>query len=361
MGIAVSLVIIVVVGILPHWQINEFAITPGSAQPVAPLVTIHGLEKDAHPEKIMLTDVYLSQLTAWSYIWAHFQSHTQIISGNDLTVPGVPTSQLVAQGYVDMENSKEDAKVAALRSLGWTIPQHDVGATVYAVQVPSPAATAGISVGDRIVAVAGAPVTSSCDVFAAMKHHPVGTTVSLTLEKAKISPSGDITYAAAKPVAVTTVAPASSDAVTGCPGVSGPPTSVVGVGLEDAVSFTTPGDISISTPDIGGPSAGLAMTLTLIDQLSAGGLTGGRVIAATGTISPDGTVGDVGGVAEKTIAVENAGATVFIVPAVEVSTARAAAKPSLHVEGVTTLAQALKDLRDLGGSEPIPLTKPYPL
>ena len=59
------------------------------------------------------------------------------------------------------------------------------------------------------------------------------------------------------------------------------------------------------------------MTLGIMDKLSTGPLTGGHVVAATGTIDADGDVGDVGGVAEKTIAVERAGATVFFVPTVE--------------------------------------------
>ena len=67
--------------------------------------------------------------------------------------------------------------------------------------------------------------------------------------------------------------------------------------------------MTVHTQNIGGPSAGLAMTLGIIDKLSSGRLTGHRIIAATGTIDQNGNVGDVGGVAEKTIAVERAGAT----------------------------------------------------
>ncbi|HQU00627.1 MAG TPA: PDZ domain-containing protein, partial [Acidimicrobiales bacterium] len=89
-----------------------------------------------------------------------------------------------------------------------------------------------------------------------------------------------------------------------------------------------------------------------------GSLTGGHVVAATGTMSANGTVGDVGGVAEKTVAVQRAGATYFIVPQVEVATARANAAPGLTVLGVTSLAQALKDLRALGGVTPTALTRP---
>jgi PDZ domain-containing protein len=66
----------------------------------------------------------------------------------------------------------------------------------------------------------------------------------------------------------------------------------------------------------------------------------------------------VGGVAEKTIAVEDAGATVFIVPSVEVATAKSASNGHLRIIGVNTLSQALSALQKLGGSIPKPLTKP---
>ena len=97
--------------------------------------------------------------------------------------------------------------------------------------------------------------------------------------------------------------------------------------------------------NIGGPSAGLAFTLGIIDSLTGGNLTGGRTISATGTICADGSVGQVGGVPQKTVAVENAHASVFLVPQAEKSQAEGKATSSLHVFGVTNLAQALQDLR----------------
>ncbi len=83
------------------------------------------------------------------------------------------------------------------------------------------------------------------------------------------------------------------------------------------------------------------MTLGIIDKLSSGRLTGNRIVAATGTIDPYGNVGDVGGVAEKTIAVEQAGATVFFVPSVELKAAESKATPQLHVYAVNNLDQVL--------------------
>jgi PDZ domain-containing protein len=83
------------------------------------------------------------------------------------------------------------------------------------------------------------------------------------------------------------------------------------------------------------------------------------VIAVTGTIAVNGSVGDVGGVAEKTVAASRAGATIFFVPQVEVATAKSVGEPGLRIVGVTSLKQVLSDLRLLGGAAPIPLTKPH--
>jgi PDZ domain-containing protein len=100
------------------------------------------------------------------------------------------------------------------------------------------------------------------------------------------------------------------------------------------------------------------MTLGIMDKLSSGRLTGNRIVAATGTIDQHGNVGDVGGVAEKTIAVEQAGATVFFVPRVEYGAAESKATPQLHVYAVNNLDQVLRILKGLGGKVP---TKPVPV
>ena len=141
-------------------------------------------------------------------------------------------------------------------------------------------------------------------------------------------------------------------APSGCPGVSGVGTSYLGVALEDGNAYALPATVSIDTANIGGPSAGLAMTLTLIDKLSRKSISGNQPIAATGTIDVHGNVGDVGGVAEKTVAVQRAGAKYFFVPQVEVKTAKSEAQPGLTIVGVTTLAQALRDLRATRRSRP---------
>ena len=115
--------------------------------------------------------------------------------------------------------------------------------------------------------------------------------------------------------------------------------------MDTRVKSVLPFAVSIDAGDIGGPSAGLAFTLAILDTLSNGKLTGGHVMAATGTISTNGQIGDVGGVQEKTAAVEKAGAQVFFVPEVEYANAESVAGNNLQVVPVTTLQQVLEILQ----------------
>ncbi|PAZ16940.1 hypothetical protein CLM62_05580 [Streptomyces sp. SA15] len=110
-------------------------------------------------------------------------------------------------------------------------------------------------------------------------------------------------------------------------------------------------EVTLRLADVGGPSAGLLFTLGIIDKLNGDGrggdLTGGRTIAGTGTITADGTVGPVGGVALKTQAAKRDGATVFLVPKAECSDAKAELPKGLRLIPVTTLKSAVNALTAL--------------
>lgn len=110
-------------------------------------------------------------------------------------------------------------------------------------------------------------------------------------------------------------------------------------------------DVELRLADVGGPSAGLLLSLGIIDKLegdgSGGDLTGGKVIAGTGTISADGKVGAVGGVPLKTQAARRDGASVFLVPKAECAEAEAQLPQGLRLVPVTTLKGAVGALRAL--------------
>ncbi|QOV38029.1 hypothetical protein IM697_06410 [Streptomyces ferrugineus] len=115
--------------------------------------------------------------------------------------------------------------------------------------------------------------------------------------------------------------------------------------------------VTLKLADVGGPSAGLLFSLGIIDKLNGDGdgdggdLTGGRVIAGTGTIDPAGKVGAVGGVSLKTQAAKRDGATVFLVPKEECGDAKAELPKGLRLVPVTTLKGAVSALEALGSGK----------
>ena len=173
--------------------------------------------------------------------------------------------------------------------------------------------------GDAITAVDSTPTPTSEALVAATRAHRPGDIVRLTVQSPKGTRTETVKLALAPPS-------------------QGPPHAFMGIATSTQYKpVQLPFPVTIDPGNIGGPSAGLAFTLGIIDELGTGDLTGGRLIAATGTIEPDGSVGDVGGVTQKTAAVRNAGAVAFLVPPGEYNDAVKHAGPHLKVIKVTSL------------------------
>jgi PDZ domain-containing protein len=143
-----------------------------------------------------------------------------------------------------------------------------------------------------------------------------------------------------------------------------PSRALVGFIAHDTYSVELPFRATIDTDAIGGPSAGLAFTLTLIDRLSAGSLAGGQRVAVTGTIQDDGSVGPIGGLRQKVAAVRQSGVRVFIVPKAQgedgvdgLAEAREAAGDDVEIIPVATLEEALEALARRGGT-PLSVARP---
>ena len=113
------------------------------------------------------------------------------------------------------------------------------------------------------------------------------------------------------------------------------------------LSLDLPVDVQVDSQNIGGPSAGLTYALTVIDLLTADDLTKGHVIAATGTIRFDGTVGAIGGVRQKVYAARAIGAEIVFVPTNNYDDALTAAGDEIEIVSVATLQDALDRLDEL--------------
>lgn len=341
-------VVVVAVAVSSRIDLNYYALQPGTAQSVQQFITVPADRSHPVHHPVLLTDVEIGRVTALSYLYFELSSDTSLEPVNDVT-GGTSPSQLNAQGDLEMSQAEDFAKVAALRRLGYTVPATPAGAVI-AGTFPGTPAYPVLSVGDVITAVAGSPTLSALELTHALAAYRSGQTVTLTVRRGGT--------AAPRPVPVTlkTTVVNLGYNTDG----KGPYTRVdLGIEPEDQVDYAYPFPVAINVTNIGGPSAGLAMTLGVIDALDGGSLTGGRTVAATGTIDAHGDVGDVGGVPQKTVAVENAGASIFLVPPQEYQAAMSKDRPGLKVYAVSTLDQALAVLAHNGGSVPTtPVTTP---
>ena len=347
--IVVAAVLVVAV-VASRITLNYYVLSPGNAQSVGALIKVPHARAHRIHGAVLLTDVFLQQVTALSYVSDLFSSDDQVVPTDELVGGGIPPSELTAQGYLEMAQAQAAAKTAALRRLGFHITEHDSGAVIAGVASDTPAAGV-LKVAQVITAVNGTATPTVCDFVRQLATLGPGQSVTLSVDQDHFSAEGvAVSGSSVKKTLRLAKRPSGVASDTGC-GIR-PSSGFLGLSVQTQQDFDYPFPITIDTAGIGGPSAGLAMTLGLINTLSGGHLTGGRTVAATGTIDEFGNVRDVGGVAQKTIAVERAGATVFLVPPPELGVAKSKADASLHVYAVSTLAQALSVLHKLGGDVP---------
>ena len=354
--------VILVALIVMSWAILSFSKTEyysvekGSASPLVSALTVNGVPTDAPSGKptssspgFFIVDVRLEQMTLGRWLKAQVFHDVEYFPLTAIIPPGTSVGDFDRRGYLDMEQSKQTASFVALRAAGYTVATQRGGAEVNAVRKGGPAAKVKLHVGDRIVAVGGVTTMSSCDAIRALHSRPPNTTVRLSVRRAKISSSGSITRAAPADIAVTTSRPRRTY-IADCAGVTDRPTSIIGVSLVDARTYVLPANVSVKTDYVGGPSGGLAMALSIYDRLTAGSLSGKHRVAVTGTISLRGHVGEIGGIGQKARAAVDAHADTFLVPSSQAGEAKAAVGSDLRIIGVSTFTEALRVLRDLGGS-----------
>lgn len=116
------------------------------------------------------------------------------------------------------------------------------------------------------------------------------------------------------------------------------------IGLLLATEYSSDFEVEISLDGIGGPSAGLAFALAIVDTMTPDSLLGGVHVGATGTISPDGTVGMVSGVGKKSVSVADGGAGLFLVPKDTCDELSVLAPDGLTVAAVDSLSTAIDSI-----------------
>src|SRR6185503_10095344 len=200
------------------------------AHPVDPIVSVPDDARTPQPGPIYFVDVREREARLLERLLPFVRP-----SGSSL-VPAPPVSSAVEQ---------QIGAVVALDHLGYKVKATSGGVTIVLVQQGAPAAKI-LRTSDVIVAADGHKVSSVANLRAVLARHRPGDVVRITFVR-----DGKRMTAAIKTVADP----------------QDPKRALVGVSARDNLKVTLPVRIKIDAGGVGGPSAGLAFALDILQEL----------------------------------------------------------------------------------------------
>lgn len=324
--VALGLILLVAALALYVAPSDQYIFLPDRAHPVAPLVTVQG----SHPAvsgEIYFVDVIVRKATLLERLFGGLHSGADLYPASEINPPGVNDAARQQIDSEDMQRSQKIAAAVALKALGRKVVMRPTGVLIDQLELDAPA-DGKLRPDDVIVAIDGTRVTSPAAVKRVMLEHKAGTVVRFTIRRG----------ASSLVVPLRTIA---------APGTG---RAIVGIVIEPAVDIQLPIKVSIDAGNVGGPSAGLAFALEVMQKLGRN-VVHGHKVAATGELAPDGSVLPIGGIKQKTIGVREAGADVFLVPAGDNAEEARKEADGLRIIPVESFPQALRALATLPAAQ----------
>jgi Lon-like protease len=329
---------------------TPYALTPASADPVNDRIEFgelpEGVERFDTSNNFHFVTVTSPAQSVLSWFAGRNEPAVDFLTEEDKFGVRTPTQRREFNLQL-MRTAEQEAQYVALQKLGYDVELTPGEVIVQDVLCKTPGdvgecaewfpSDEQIDPADRILEAEGIPLETVEDLSALLADKEPGDTIDLRIDRPGEGERD-----------VTVELSASPD---------DPDRTIIGFIPFDTSAITLPFEVDIRTDDIGGPSAGLAFALALIDELSPGDLTGPQDVAVTGTISQDGTVGPIGGLTQKVSAVHQNGMSVFLVPASQAELDDPermqrlidAGRGEVEIIAVATLDEALAVLEDLGG------------
>lgn len=303
---------------------NQYILVPDTAHPLTGLVRVQG----SHPPKdggtIYYVDVFERQARELEVLFPSLNPHSTFVPASEIVPPGTTDRAVVQAEVRQMALSQRIAAAVALRKLGYHVVTKPNGVLIDAVDSNVPAAKK-LEPTDVILAADGTPTPTPSALRARMSHVNPGDSVTLKVLR------GTKTHT----FRIRTVSTEQQ-----------PQQALIGIEVEQGATIKLPIKVSIDLGAVGGPSAGLAFALEVMEKLGKD-VTHGHQVVATGEMNLDGTISPIGGVEQKTWGARQAGADVFLVPAGDnAKVAKRYAGP-LRIIPVRTFAQALHALATL--------------
>jgi PDZ domain-containing protein len=286
------LVLLVALLILLTRSSDHYLEIPDEAHPLATLVKVPGPKEKNDGGGIYYVDVLLKKASLLESLVPPIRPDgSDLIDSKQIDEPGISEQQRFKLELADMKISQVIASAVALRELGYKVPVSAGGLRVAAVTSDSKA-NGLIKPGDVIVAANGKPVRTRDDLRVVLASLKPGDVVKLGIRRGKT-------------VRTLSVRTTSDE--------TDPKRPIIGVLPSQALKVNFPFPIRFDLGDVGGPSAGLAFALELLEKRGRE-VDHGYKVAATGEIQLDGSVTRIGGIKQKTIGARQAHVDVFLVP-----------------------------------------------
>jgi Lon-like protease len=303
---------------------DTYIFLPDRAKAVDPIVTVEGGRSPRDGGGIYYVDVIVRRATWLERLFPSIREGSTLIPGRALNPTGVSDEVRREGNLREMSRSQEIAAAVALRELGYDVDAQPTGALIETVFPGTPAA-GKLNPTDVVVSVDGDRVRTPADLRRLVSRRQPGERVRLALRR------GD----EQKQVTLETARDPSE-----------PSRAIVGVAAAQEANIRLPIDVRIDAGDVGGPSAGLAFALDVMEELGRD-VDRGHKIAVTGEIELDGDVVPVGGVEQKTIGARRAGVDVFVVPAGDNAEEARRHAGDVRIVPVRNFQQALRALATL--------------
>ena len=313
---AAAVVLTAIVGSLAFLPSDHYLFLPDPARPVDPLVRVPDEARGSERGGIYMVDILVREASLLERIFPGLESGSTLVPDEVVNPEGLSEDERQEISLGEMSVSQKVAVAVALRSLDYDVP---TSVTVAQVEPRTPA-SGKLEEGDVVSEVKGRKVDSPDDVFRIMRGHVPGEPVELEVRRDGRTLALEVG---------TKRAPDDPDrAIMGI---------IVGLDIDPPI------DVEIDAGDIGGPSAGLAFSLDVVDELGRD-VDRGRRVAVTGALELDGRVVPIGGIKQKTIGAREADSDLFLVPDRNAREARRYAE-GLEIVPVTTFEEALDELR----------------
>jgi Lon-like protease len=306
---------------------TEYIFLPDRAHPVAPLVTVPGGHDPTHGG-VYFVDVIVRKATWFERLFPGIHNGADLYPASAIDPPGVNDQLRRKLDLQDMQLSQQVAAAVALRAAGKKVVMRPVGVRVTTVFEGLPA-FGKLEPGDVVVAIDGKPALTVSDLRARVNGHRAGAVVAFTVRRG--------TKTLVEKMKTVAVGKGKDRRI------------VVGIGTDQALDIHLPLQVRINAGSVGGPSAGFAFALDVMEELGRD-VVHGHKVAATGEILPDGSIGPIGGIKQKTIGARAAHVDAFLVPAGDNAQEARKYAHGLRIIPVDTFPQALHALATLGPS-----------